>query len=312
MNNKTLLLILLALAGIYALSRVFSGQREGTFKTELIQVDTNAVASIAINPPGEERPAFTLKKEEGQWLVTQHELTVKADQRAVQELLAALALIKTQYIAAKGQSEWAAYEVSEELGHRIQVYNKSGKVLEDFILGKLDMNPQQQSITTFIRLKGQNEIYAVDGMLSMSLGRGFEEYRTRELIKMKREMEITAFEYLLPDSSLAFQKTPTGWYFGELLLDSMKVEDYLNFLRNVPGENFADDFDELQASRLPQQQLVLKGNNMPAPFEVTVYLDTTRTLPYVLRSNYNPHTFFAQDSAWVARRLFAPVEFFLE
>lgn len=312
MNNKILLIILVGLMVVYGLSRLFSGKQEGTFSTELIKVDTSAIASIVLNPRGEETQPFTIKRAENQWLATQNELTVKADRDAVQELLQALTLIKTQYIAAKGKEEQAGYEVEEGLGHRVQAYNKSGKLLEDFIVGRFEVDQQMRSITSFIRLTGQNEIYAVDGMQTMPLGRVFEEYRTRELIKMKREMEVTAFEYQLADSLIQFQKTPSGWHVGDLQLDSMKVEDYLNFLRNVSGENFADDFDELRASQYPQQQLTIKGNNIPAPFEVVVYQDTTRELPFVMRSNYNPHTFFASDSAWVAQRLFLPVAFFLE
>ncbi len=312
MNNKILLIILVGLMVVYGLSRLFSGKQEGTFSTELIKVDTSAIASIVLNPKGEGAQPFTIKRAENQWLATQNELTVKADHDAVQELLQALTLIKTQYIAAKDKEEQAGYEVEEGVGHRVQAYNKSGKLLEDFIVGRFEVDQQMRSITSFIRLTGQNEIYAVDGMQTMPLGRVFEEYRTRELIKMQREMEVTAFEYQLADSLIQFQKTPSGWHVGDLQLDSMKVEDYLNFLRNVSGENFADDFDELRASQYPQQQLTIKGNNIPAPFEVVVYQDTTRELPFVMRSNYNPHTFFASDSAWVAQRLFLPVAFFLE
>ena len=67
MNNKILLIILVALLAIYGLSKLFSGNKETTFKTELIQVDTAVVSSITIAPRGGE-PPFTLKKESGQWI----------------------------------------------------------------------------------------------------------------------------------------------------------------------------------------------------------------------------------------------------
>ncbi|MCB0556885.1 MAG: DUF4340 domain-containing protein [Phaeodactylibacter sp.] len=307
MNNKVLLLILAALLAIYGLSRLFSGKKDSTFQTELISVDSTVVGSLQLAPKGEEAP-FSLKKEEGRWFATQNDLTVPANASSVQSLLAGLSMIRTQYIAAKDKEKWPEYEVEEGKASHVQVYDQKGKLLKDFFIGRFDVNQQARTITAFIRLNGQNEVYAVDGMQTMAFGRAFLDFRNTELLKMTREMEVTAFDYVLPDTTLQFQKSPTGWQIGSEVLDSMKVEDYLNVLRNVSGDSFADDFDELKAGQYPQQQLILKGNNILEPFEVTVYRDTTRELPFVIRSNYNPNTYFASDSTGLFKKLFVPVE----
>lgn len=306
MNNKVLLLILLALLAIYGLSRLFSGKRDSTFQAELIALDSMKVASLRLDPKGEEA-VFTLKKEDGRWFATQGELTAPAKESAIQSLLAGLSMVQTKYIAAKDKDKLAEFELEEGLGHHVQVFDEAGKLLKDFFVGRFDIDQQARSITTFIRLNGQNEVYAVDGMQTMPFGRTFLDYRNSELIKMKREMEVTGFDYVLADSSLIFRKTPSGWQAGGLALDSMKVENYLNVLRNISGESFADDFDELKASQYPQQQLIIRGNNIAEPFEVAVYQDTSRELPFVIRSNYNPNTYFASDSAGLFSKLFVPL-----
>ena len=322
MNNKILLIILVALLAIYGLSKLFSGNKETTFKTELIQVDTAAVSSITITPRGEE-PPFTLKKESGQWIATRGPLSIKAAQSNVQSLLNNLSLIKTKHIAAKSPDKWVEYQVTDTSGTHIQIYGDGGELMEDFIIGKFDfqqapgapqqmpMQQQQPIITSFIRLNGENETYAVEGMQVISMGQGFESYRNKDIIRMKREMEVTAFEYQLEDTLIQFQKTPEGWAANGLPLDSMKVENYLNVLRNLPGTTFADDFDELAASQYPQQQLTLSGNNIQEPFRVTVYRDTTREAPFVISSNYNPDTYFVSDSSGVYQKLFEPVGAFV-
>ncbi len=320
MNNKVLLIILVALLAIYGLSRLLSGNKETTFKAELIKVDTATVNSITIDPRGEEA-SFTLRKESGRWIATRDALSVKASQNAVQSLLGNLALIKTKHIAAKSKDKWAEYQVADTSGTRIQVYDKGGNLLEDFIIGKFDFQQapppqqpmqfqqqQQPVITSFVRLSGENEIYAVDGMPVISMGQGFESYRNKDIIRMKREMEITSFEYRLEDTTIQFQKTPEGWATDGLQLDSMKVENYLNVLRNLPGSTFADDFDELSTGRYPQQQLTISGNNIEEPFLVTVYQDTTREKPFIIRSNYNPDAYFSSDSSGVYSKLFKPVK----
>ena len=318
MNNKILLIILVALLAIYGLSRLFSGDKETTFKTELIQVDTAAVGSITIDPRGEE-PPFTLKKEGGQWIATRGALNIKAAQSGVQALLSNLSLIKTKHIAAKSPDKWAEYQVADTSGTHIQVFDDGGKLIEDFIIGKFDfqqapgapqqmpMQQQQPIITSFIRLNGENETYAVEGMQVISMGQGFESYRNKDLIRMKREMEVTAFEYRLEDTLIQFQKSPEGWAANGLPLDSAKVENYLNVLRSLPGSSFADDFDELSASQYPQQQLTISGNNIQEPFRITVYRDTTREAPFVIASNYNPDTYFLSDSSGVYQKLFQPI-----
>lgn len=318
MNNKTLLLILVVLVAVYGLSRLFSGKKEATFSAELIKVDTAAVSSITIDPRGEEAP-FSLKKEGEQWIATREALSIKASQSAVQSLLGNLALIKTKHIAAKSKEKWAEYQVADTSGTRVQIFTDGGKLAEDFIIGKFDFQQappsqqpmqfqqQQPIITSFIRLSGENEIYAVEGMQIISMGQGFESYRNKDLIRMKREMEVTAFEYRMEDTLIQFQKTPEGWATNGQPLDSMKVENYLNVLRNLPGSDFADDFDELSASQLPQQQLSISGNNIEEPFLITVYRDTTREKPFVIRSNYNPDTYFASDSSGIYGKLFQSV-----
>lgn len=321
MNNKTLFLILLAFLAIYGLSRLFSGNKETTFRAELIKVDTAAVSSITIDPRGEE-PPFTLKKEAGQWIATRDALNIKAAQGAVQSLLNTLSLIKTKHIAAKSQEKWAEYQVLDSTGARIQVFGEGGKAMENFLIGKFDfqqapgpqgmpMQQQQPIITSFVRLEGESEIYAIDGMQIFGLGQRFDDYRNKDLIRMKREMEVTAFTYQLGDSLIQFGKRPEGWFAGSQLLDSMKVENYLNILRNLPGSEFADDFDELNAGQYPRQQLTISGNNMEEPFLVTVYQDTTRGKPFVIRSSYNTDTYFASDSSGIYSKLFRPVEEFL-
>lgn len=322
MNNKILLFILVGLLAIYGLSRLFSGDKTTTFKAELIQVDTAAVSSITIDPRGEE-PPFTLKKEEGQWIATRDALSIRAAENAVQSLLSNLSLIKTKHIAAKSADKWAEYQVADTSGTRIQVYDGGGNLMEDFIIGKFDfqqapgmqqqmpMQQQQPIITSFIRLSGENETYAVEGMQMISMGQGFDSYRNKDLLRMKREMEITSFEYQLEDTLLRFQKTPEGWAANGLMLDSMKVENYLNVLRSLPGSEFADDFDELSAGQYPQSQLSISGNNIEEPFRVTAYRDSTRAKPFVIHSNYNPEAYFASDSAGLFQKLFKPVGAFV-
>ncbi len=309
MNNRILLIILVALLAIYGLTQIFSGKRERSFNADLIQLDTARVTSVVITPKTGDEP-ITLKREGQQWIASQGEKNVPALDRPVTGLLGALASVRTRRIAAKSTEKWPEYEVEEGKATRIQVY-EAGDLLEDFLLGRFDFNQQTRSATSYLRLTGEDEVYAVDGFLTMSFPANFDAFRNKTVVRLQREMTIDAFRQTYPDTTYAFEKTATGWTLAnapDLPLDSMAVENYLNVLRNLTAQNFADDFDELAADQLPQYAVTLEGENIAAPLTVNVYRDTTRAMPFVIRSALDPDTYFAGDSSGVFAKLFKPVE----
>jgi hypothetical protein len=90
----------------------------------------------------------------------------------------------------------------------------------------------------------------------------------------------------------------------------MAVESYLDALRHLSGDSFADDFDELRAPRLETRRLSLSGTHLSRPIEVVVYRDSIRLQPFILQSSQNSDAYFASDSAGIFRKLFLPVESF--
>lgn len=311
MNNKLLLVVFLVLLGIYGLTKVFSGKKDQSFKAELIEVDTAAVTQIMINTKGPESEEITLKKEEAGWIASNGNLNVKAPPSVVSSLLGNLVLIKTKRIAANKPEKWTDFELEEGQATRVRVYNGE-KVLEDFLVGRFSFNQQTRSGISFLRLTGENEVYAVDGFQSLTFGQGFDAYRNKTIVKMKPEMQVTEFSYRQPDTTLNFFLANDTWTVnGEMPLDSTKVGGYLNVLRNISGTEFADDFDELQSSNYEYKTLTIKGNNILDPFVVTCYRDTSREKPYIIHSNVNNEAYFASDSAGVYKRLFKDVADFV-
>jgi hypothetical protein len=309
MTNKTLLIVLILLLGVYGLTRIFSGKKEKSFKTELIQIDTARVTAIVIttkNEDGEEEE-ITLKREEPGWIASNGRISVSASPAAVTSALGSIGLIRTKQIAAKKPDKWADYEVEDGQGTRVRVFG-GDKLLEDFIIGRFHFNPQTQTAVSYLRLNGENEVYAVDGLQTMTLGQQFAGYRERNILKMQREMEVTGFSWQFPDTLMTFEKTETGWVLnGETLLDSMKVENYLNVLRNISSDEFADDFDDALPENYEQSVLSVTGVNIPSPFTITVYRDESRPRPFVIRSSQNTEAYFASDSTGVYQRLFKPM-----
>ena len=308
MNNKTLLFIFLGLVGIYLLSQVFSNQQERSFKTELIQIDTASVRAITVDPKGADTDPFTLKRENSAWIATKGNINTKASASAVNALLGTLPEIKTKRIAAKNPEKWAEYEVEEGAGIRIKIEDDK-KVLEEFIVGRFSFNQQARTATSFIRLEGEDEVYAVDGLLSMTLGQGFDNYRNKQLLKLQPEMDISEFSYETPEGLFQYTRQDGQWLLnGETALDSAKVSNYLNVLRNISGATFADDFDDVNAEKLKFKTLSAKGNNILEPLVVSCYRDTTRERPFVFQSSQNLEVYFDSDSTGLFDQIFKGLE----
>lgn len=309
MKNKHLVLIFIMLLVAVYFSRKQFGKRERSFESVLIESDTAAVSSIVIQSPGE--PEFSLVREAGKWILTDGRRNVSADPEPVRQLLAALIKVETRQVVAKDKNLWAVYGVDEAHATRVRLYEK-GQLKEDFLLGNEDLDATSQATISFLRISGEIPVFAVDGFLMSHIGKTFNSYRNRLLLRMKREMEMTVFRWESPDTTLVFERSPGGWTLGGTILDSMAVEDYLNAFRNISAEDFADDFDELEAEEKWHKKLVIKGKNMPGAFEITCFADALRKPPFVLVSSQNPKTFFSSDSTGLYGRIFPQVELFYQ
>jgi hypothetical protein len=93
-------------------------------------------------------------------------------------MLAGLNLIETSRITANSPGQWKAYGVEEGQGVRVRVYRES-ELLEDFILGR---SAQRNSTdTSYLRLTGEDEVFAVDGFLHKSFRQNFDNFRDKRL-----------------------------------------------------------------------------------------------------------------------------------
>ena len=320
MNNKTLLIILVALGAIYALTQIFAQKKDRSFNTELIKIDTTAISSIVLIPKGEEAE-ITLTKEPQGWIASNGTLSVKATSGSMSGILDNLALVKTKRIAAKNPEKWPEYEVEEGKATQIKVFSGT-KLLEDFLVGRFTYNQpaggfqqgQQPnfnnlSFTSFVRLTEEDEVYAVDGTLSMTLGnQKFDNFREKQLFQMPPGVEVTDISVLQPDNTPVYSLAMNSgqWMLnGTETLDSVKVANYVNDLANISGYEFADDFDDAQAENFLAKTLIVRGNNLVDPITVKCFVDTSRAKPFVIRSTQN-QAYFSSDSSGIYQRLFKP------
>ncbi len=302
MKNKTLLLIFLALLVVFLASQFAFEKKKRTFKTELIQLDTSAITSILLYPKSDNQEEILLKKEAHFWAISKGNVTNKANQEAVSSILRNLSLIKTKRVASKSRDKWADYEVEETSGSRVKAY-AGDKLLEDFIVGRFNFNQQTRQGISYVRLAGEDEVYAVDGFLSMTMGQGFNAYRNKEILKVNQN-DLTQISINTLGLTTILQKELNGWTQDGLPVDSITVVNYLSGLQNITGSTYADDFEDLQSNDLLFKTMSLEGNNLAAPILIKAFRDTTRTSPFVIQSSLNPNNYFESEEDGLFEKLF--------
>src|SRR6185369_18062230 len=84
LNNKILIIVLLLLAGIFALSRIFrASSREGNLPKALLSLDTAAVTEIKIYPNAEKNKEVRLLREGKSWTIKMENRTSSAERGSV-------------------------------------------------------------------------------------------------------------------------------------------------------------------------------------------------------------------------------------
>lgn len=308
MNNKTLWIIFITLLAIYLGSQLFSDtNKTSSFEPDLFAVDTASVTKIEIYSKADDYALTSLDRAGNEWTVSNGTITADAQSNLVTAMLSQIDQIRATRIAAKSQEKWPEFELDEATAKgRIKVFAGS-KLIADFWAGGFRFNQQARSATSFIRKNDENDVYAIDGFLSMSLGQGFDSYRNNTLVAFN-PADITKLSIQNNGAVQTLQKTPDGWITSEGIgLDSLKMTNYLTGISNLKSAKFADDFSEKSPGITEENTITITGNNLISPITVNCFKVPGRELPFICKSSLNPDAWVGVDSASVYSKLFTPV-----
>jgi len=256
-SNKKLLIVfgvLLLLVAITFSADFF--KKDSNYKSDLFTLDSAKISSITIYPKrkNEGEIKFT-KTGKDVWNLTQKGKSYVPDKGGIQNLIDELLRIKPERIAATDKSLWSKYEVTDTSGIRVTV-EQEGKIVADLIIGKfsyqqnnqadpnMQMNPymmNQPKITSYVRLNGENDVYGVQGLLSMTFGRDLNSYRNKTIISSNK-MDWTKVTATFPgDSSFVLTNNGTIWNMENAQADSTKINNYIQTIEYVTSSEFADE-----------------------------------------------------------------------
>lgn len=308
LSNRTLFLILGALVVIITVTNMVRKKKQASqYRTELVTIDTSLVNEIKIYPASAEEE-ITISNSTGVWTVSNGTITAPLQESVIGPMLIGLINAKPTRLAAKSPEGWAKYELTDSAATRVVVSEAENGQTLDMYLGKFTY--QQQTIasnqfnqqpqitgTTYVRLAGDDEAYAINGFLAMTFNQEFNSFRDASFLKANRD-DIGNIQFNYPgDSSFVLIKTPVGWVLNNEPADSASVAQYVSMLANLPNRDFADEF---QPATNPAHSISI---DVYGKEPILVSCFPSNGLLY-LSSSLNPGVYFESDSAGTWARLF--------
>ena len=289
-NNKFLgivfLLLLLAAVFIFFID---GDKNERTFREVLVNIDTSAVTEILIYPKSQNHNEVKLFKAKEDWKVSlTGNKTASVPGKRITDILNQLIAIKPQRLAARGEDKWSEYQV-DSTGSKV-IVKQGDKVMLDIIIGRFSFQ-QPRSMSTYVRLTNDADVYVVDGFLDMTFNQGANIFRDATIINDDFNY-WNQLQFIYPsDSSFTLTKSGNVWFINGMKTDSLKTFNYLNRLSRLTDTKFVDDFSPVNPAS-PAYKLSITTKDFQF-IEIYGYKESER---YVINSSINPEVFFDGNS----------------
>ena len=295
-NNRLLLLVFVALATIFVITRFTKVRNSNqTLKTDLVQMDTSQVSTIRLYPAIEKGTELLFNRNGSSWSVTREEIEAVANMTSVKGLLGELQNLKAQQLVTRSIQEQAQYQVDDSLGSRIVIMEGKNTSV-DLVVGRFQYEPapggydmygqNRGTGKTYVRLSGEDEIYWVEGFLAMSINQPFNQWRDQNITRLNTS-QLSRIIYDYPaDTGFVAQHSDAGWMVAGLLADSLSMVNYLNGLTRLTHDEFADEFNP---GSDPDYSVIFEGDNMKS-LQLKGYSQTSGQI--IVNSSINPDSWF--------------------
>jgi len=318
LNVKTLIIILAILGAILYISTL-SDNNERSFRNVIVAIDTARVTDIVINIANENLQITLTKTGNNEWEVVGNGNRYPADKAIVKNILGQYSQMKPIRIAGTSENKWEAFEVSDSTGTRVTL-NDGNDELTDIFIGKFSYSQppqgaqqnqyqQQQrgTMTSFVRLADEKDVYAVDGFLKMAYQNDLNAYRNKSLVSVKKD-DIARLEFKYPDRSITLTKEENKWMMNGQPADSASTVKYLNKIYRLNSSDFVDQ--STQKTGDATYKVAIEGNNF-LPIELKAFPAADTTIKYVITSSINPGAEFNGTKAKLYEKIFVDETAFL-
>ncbi len=306
MRNKYLI-ILLALIVIYLGITFIGGKKERSFDDKITGFNVENVNKIVINPKDKTKKEFSIKKTKDKWDIVVGDESFEADNSTIDNTLSSLKKMKIKNIITKNPDNFAKYELEKDKCKRVKLYDGKDKLV-DILVGKFKYNQQSRSANSYVRLADKNEVFSIDGFLSMNISDNISTYRIKTLAKFTID-QLDKITYTHQNLDYHISKQDDKWIYNGVILDSLKMKAYISKLSNLKGAKFMEDVNWQKPESSDKLVLNIENNDN---IEITAYPDTIATKAFVINSSLNDKAYFQSDSSGLYKNVFGELQAILD
>ena len=247
-------------------------------------------------PNGLSGSQYELIKEGTQWKAKNDQMEVPASNKEVKSILVLLENLPTKQLISKSKDRQTDYELNEDTGKFVEVYSGIN-LLENLVVGRFNFNQATRQSVSYARLAEEDDIYAIDGFLSMTLVKDFNTFRNKNLGAFD-PLEVQSFTFTNEGNMLIYEKKEGGtWQSSSgMTIDSSKMASYLNKIKNATGKDFLDGY---QPQGNPNASLKLEVAGRSLPWQVDYFHEGDNR---IFKSAEND-AYFASDSLGLYKTL---------
>jgi hypothetical protein len=316
-NTKWLAGIFLALLLLAIIVLVRNNSKSGvnrnrTFTSQLTDFDTAKISTMMVYPKTSSEP-IQFNKEGGRWEISIDGKKYNADEGMLKGMISNLHTLNAIRIAGKGKDQWTKYEVTDSLATRVQLMTDKKKVA-DVYLGKFSYKQpknsspymqQQGMMTSYVRIEGDKNVYAVEGIIGMTFNRRPGDFRNKILVKSQKE-RWNRLTFMMQEETYSLTKQGDNWMVGGLMADSAAVARYLSSIAWLSNSDFIDYHKDNSS---PSHTLSIEGENMSASIKILAFVADTVN-QYAITSSMNEGTYFSGGKSGLFDKIFVSKEHF--
>ena len=280
-SNLKLILGLVLLVLIYLAVVYFDSSKSAPLEKQLVSIDTSKVTRLTIQTGDE---TVNLYKGSGLWQVDLPSgKKVTAVTSKVNSVLGQLMDIRTDRLAATNEDKWAEYQV-DETGTKLKV-QEGDEITLDMVVG-------QSGSISYIRIAGEDEVYASDDFKGLSNNDNINHYRDNTFVRMETDsIESITFNYP-DDSSFQLTNKQGAWTIDDdTLTDSVKTIDYFRKLKLKINDDFAAEDGSSLGTQMAKIEIKLSNQ---APVFITAFEDPADSVIY--QSSINEEAYFSDTT----------------
>jgi hypothetical protein len=322
MNMRTLSVVFFVLAVAFAIHKITEPKIVGNLSGNLVSFAPEDCDKILISPRGDDDPVIVIRKDaKGKWIVKTENSAKEfmADSSTVKRTLKTMSQLKPIRMATQNKDRWEQFEVTDSAGMGVAFYNDDN-ILADVIIGRFTYIPSPMAaqmrqrnpymrqnpgtMSTYIRRRGEDEVFAVEGFLSSQIRTDVNHFRDKSLFSLPNDFKYPVeLSFKVPgDSSFVLTQTNGQWMIGEVRADSAAVADYFKDIRNLKVRSFANKEPE----NITHKLTIKDRNGLTSVIEAEFNKDST-----LIMSNQYPDNWALDKNNYLFDKIFVSKSSFL-